>query len=134
MNGHLGRTLPPLVYSLERLYLGENKLSDEVLGLLTILKELRVLNLSFNQIQELPPSFFKNLLNLEELYMSGNHLSSIPTEDLHRLTRLQVLFLNGNKLQTLPQELGKIQSLSALDVGSNILKYNINNWEFDWNW
>jgi adenylate cyclase len=134
INGHIGKMLPALAYSLERLYLGENKLTDEALPLLMILKELRILNLSFNQIQELPPSFFKNLHNLEELYLSGNHISSIPTEDLHRLTRLQVLFLNGNKLQTLPQELGKVQSLSALDVGSNVLKYNINNWEFDWNW
>ena len=125
---------PPLAYSLERLFLGENKFGDETLGLLGFFVELRVLNLSFNEIQELPPSFFRNLTKLEELYLSGNSLSTIPTEDLHRLARLQVLFLNGNKLQTLPHELGKIQSLAALDVGSNVLKYNINNWEFDWNW
>ncbi|KAF8179042.1 hypothetical protein K438DRAFT_1843469, partial [Mycena galopus ATCC 62051] len=49
-------------------------------------------------------------------------------------TRLSTLFLNGNQLQTLPQELGKVKSLTVLDVGSNSLKYNINNWEFDWNW
>jgi adenylate cyclase len=128
------RSRPPLAYSLERLFLGENKLGDEALGLLGFFTELRVLNLSFNEIQELPPSFFRNITKLEEVYLSGNSLSTIPTEDLHRLTRLQVLFLNGNKLQTLPQELGKIQSLAALDVGSNVLKYNINNWEFDWNW
>jgi adenylate cyclase len=125
---------PPLAYSLERLFLGENKFGDDALGLLGLFAELRVLNLSFNEIQELPPPFFGNLTKLEELYLSGNSLSTIPTEDLHRLTRLQVLFLNGNKLQTLPQELGKIQSLAALDVGSNVLRYNINNWEFDWNW
>ena len=48
--------------------------------------------------------------------------------------RLRVLYLNGNKLQGLPQELGRIKALQVLDVGSNVLKYNINNWEFDWNW
>lgn len=129
-----GRTIPPLAHSLERLYLGENNLTDDVLHPLTILKELRVLNMSFNEIQEIPPSFFRNLIKLEELYLSGNKLTSIPTEDLHRLARLSVLFLNGNKLQTLPHELGKIQSLAVLDAGSNVLKYNINNWQFDWNW
>jgi adenylate cyclase len=129
-----GRPLPPLAHSLEKLYLGENRFTDEVLHPLTILRELRVLNLSFNEIQEMPPTFFQNLTKLEELYMSGNKLTSIPTEDLPRLTRLSVLFLNGNRLQTLPQELGKVQSLTVLDVGSNLLKYNINNWEFDWNW
>ncbi|RDB15590.1 Adenylate cyclase [Hypsizygus marmoreus] len=129
-----GRILPPLVHSLERLYLGENRLTDDVLHPLMIFKELRVLNLSFNEIQEMPTNFFKNLTYLEELYLSGNKLTSIPTEDLPRLTRLSVLYLNGNKLQTLPQELGKVKSLTVLDVGSNLLKYNVNNWEFDWNW
>lgn len=130
----VGRMLPPLALSLERLWIGDNDLSDEVLGPLTILRELRVLNLSFNDIQEMPGSFFRNLVHLEELYLSGNGLTSIPTEDLHRLTKLSVLFLNGNKLQTLPHELGKIRSLAIFDVGSNVLKYNINNVQFDWNW
>jgi adenylate cyclase len=129
-----GRTLPPLAHSLERLYLGENRLTDEALHPLTILKELHVLNLSFNDLQDIPSSFFKNLTKLEELYLSGNKLSNLPTEDLHRLTKLSVLFLNGNRLQTLPTELGRVPSLTVLDVGSNVLKYNINNYEFDWNW
>ncbi|KAH6906531.1 adenylate cyclase [Coprinopsis sp. MPI-PUGE-AT-0042] len=127
-------SLPPLVHSLEKLYLGENILTHESVHTLTIFKELRVLNLSFNEIQELPPNFFCKMIYLEELYLSGNKLVSIPTEDLHRMTRLTTLYLNGNKLLTLPQELGKVKGLSILDVGSNSLKYNINNWEFDWNW
>jgi adenylate cyclase len=128
------RAVPPLAQSLERLYLGENRVTDEVLHPLMIFKELRVLNLSFNDIQDMPPTFFKNLTKLEELYLSGNKLAGIPTEYLHRLEKLSVLFLNGNRLRTLPHELGKVQSLTVLDVGSNLLKYNINNLEFDWNW
>jgi adenylate cyclase len=130
----IGRALPPLAHSLQWLYLGENRIPNDALHPLMIFKELRILNLSFNDIQVMPPSFFKNLTNLEEMYLSGNQLSSIPTEDLHRLKKLSVLFLNGNHLQSLPHELGKVKSLNALDVGSNMLKYNINNWEFDWNW
>ncbi|THH27774.1 hypothetical protein EUX98_g6420 [Antrodiella citrinella] len=130
----LGRPLPPLASSLEKLYLGENRLTEDVLHPLTLLRELRVLNLSFNDIQEIPPSFFKTHTRLEELYLSGNKLSSLPSEDLHSLTNLKVLFLNGNKLQTLPREMGSLMSLSILDVGSNNLKYNINNLDYDWNW
>ncbi|OSX65692.1 hypothetical protein POSPLADRAFT_1177202 [Postia placenta MAD-698-R-SB12] len=128
------RVLPPLVFSLERLYLGENRLTDDTLHPLALLQELRVLNLSFNEIQEMPPSFFRNLSHLRELYLSGNKLSAIPTEDLPRLIKLEVLFLNGNRLQTLPKEIGKLTNLTVVDAGSNILKYNIFNWEFDWNW
>ncbi|KAF7357959.1 Adenylate cyclase [Mycena venus] len=126
--------IPPLAHSLEMLYLGENSFTDEVLHPLMILKELRVLNLSFNDIQDMPSNFFRHLTKLEEVYLSGNGLTNIPSEDLPKLTRLSTLFLNGNRLQTLPQELGKVKSLTVLDVGSNWLKYNINNWEFDWNW
>lgn len=128
------RILPPVVHSLQRFYAGENNLTEDTIHHLTMLKELRVLNLSFNAIQEIPPSFFKNFSELQELYLSGNLLTSLPAEDLPGLTQLSVLLLNGNKLQTLPHELGKIQTLSVLDVGSNILRYNINNFQFDWNW
>ncbi|EKM54878.1 uncharacterized protein PHACADRAFT_259045 [Phanerochaete carnosa HHB-10118-sp] len=130
----LGRGAPPLVASLKRLYLGENRLTEDHLHPLTLLRELRVLNLSFNHIQVIPNAFLTNLQHLEELYLSGNMLTALPTEDLPSLSNLRVLYLNGNKLQSLPQELGKIRELQVLDVGSNVLKYNINNWEFDWNW
>ncbi|THV02992.1 hypothetical protein K435DRAFT_716145 [Dendrothele bispora CBS 962.96] len=126
--------LPPLACKLERLYLGENQYTDDTVVPLMIFRELKVLNLSFNEIQDLPSSFFKSFSKLEELYLSGNKLTSIPTEDLPKLTHLSTLYLNGNRLQTLPQELGKVKSLTILDVGSNLLKYNISNWEFDWNW
>ncbi|KAI5830876.1 PP2C-domain-containing protein [Schizophyllum commune Tattone D] len=129
-----GRCMPPLAQSLQKLYAGENQLTYDALPSIACLRELQVLNLSFNDIQDMPSSFFRTLTKLEELYLSGNMLTSIPTEDLPKLTRLKTLFLNGNRLQTLPQELAKVKSLMALDVGSNLLKYNINNWEFDWNW
>ncbi|KAJ6503863.1 adenylate cyclase [Mycena sanguinolenta] len=126
--------LPPLAHSLEVLNLAENSLTDEILHPLMILKELRVLNLSLNNIQELPSNFFGNLTQLEEVFLSGNRLTHIPSEDLPRLERLSTLFLNGNHLQHLPHELGKVKSLTLLDVGNNQLKYNINNLDYDWNW
>jgi adenylate cyclase len=132
--GGWGRYLPPLAHSLERLYLGENQFADDSIHPLIVLKELSVLNLSFNELQDIPPHFFRRMTQLEELYLSGNKLTTVPTEDLNRLTKLSVLFLNGNRLQTLPRELSLLRNLAVLDVGSNILRYNINNTEFDWNW
>ncbi|KDR67848.1 hypothetical protein GALMADRAFT_79438 [Galerina marginata CBS 339.88] len=126
--------LPPLVHSLEKLYIGDNHLTDNVIQPLMIFKNLQVLNMSFNEIHYLPLGFFRNMSLLEELYLSGNKLTCIPEEDFPRLIRLSTLYLDGNRLRTLPQELGKVSSLTILDVGSNFLKYNISNWEFDWNW
>jgi len=127
-------TIPPLVHSLEKLYLGDNCLTDDDIKPLMILKGLIVLNLSFNKLASLPTAFFRDMVSLEELYLSGNRLTSLPAEDFPRLTRLTTVFLNGNKLRDLPQELSRVSSLTVLDVGSNLLNYNVYNWEFDWNW
>lgn len=126
--------IPPLALSLRKLYLADNRLADEVFGPLSLMTELRVLNLSFNEIYEIPSSSLFGSQMLEELYLSGNKLTSLPPDDLECLASLKILYLNGNKLQTLPAELGKIKSLSALDAGSNVLKYNVTNWPYDWNW
>ena len=128
------RELPPLAKSLEKLLLGENELTEDCLRPLMLLKGLKVLNLSFNQISEIPSGFFPAQRRLEELYLSVNKLSSLPAEDLVTLEYLKVLYLNGNRLQTLPKELGSLQCLTILDVGSNNLKYNMNNTDFDWHW
>ncbi|KAK9702285.1 cysteinyl-tRNA synthetase [Basidiobolus ranarum] len=125
---------PPLSLCLRNLYLGDNRLTDEIFLPISFLTELRVLNVSFNDIYDIPPNSLFDLVNLVELYISGNQLSSLPIDEIERLRNLKVFHLNGNKLQTLPAELGKIRHLQVLDVGSNNLKYNITNWPYDWNW
>ncbi|KAG8891960.1 cysteinyl-tRNA synthetase, partial [Tulasnella sp. 403] len=129
-----GRPVPPLATCLENLYLADNRLEDDIFHSLSILRSLKVLNLAFNDIYELPPLRLQTFAQLRELYLSGNKLTSLPGEDLHRLYHLRILFLNANKLQTLPSELTKVKTLEVLDVGNNVLKYNVSNWQFDWNW
>lgn len=129
-----GRVVPPLALSLQRLYLGDNNLGDDVFAPISLMTELRHLNLSFNDIYEIPPSSLFKSQQLEELYLSGNKLTSLPPDDLERLVNLRLIYLNGNKLQTLPAELANVKRLHSLDVGSNVLKYNIANWPYDWNW
>lgn len=120
--------------SLKELYLGDNRFEDDVFHPLNTIKGLEVLNLSFNQIQEIPPFWFRSLKKLERLYLSGNRLASLPTENLDQLEQLKELFLNGNRLQTLPSKLTRLKSLMVIDVGSNFLDYNIYNHQYDWNW
>ncbi len=124
----------PLSLSLQKLRLGDNRLGDEVFTVLSELTSLEVLNLSFNEIFEIPDFSLQTLTKLRELYISGNQLSTIPSDDLVVLQELRILHLNCNKLTTLPTELGKLKKLANLDVGNNVLKYNIANWHYDWNW
>lgn len=126
--------VPPAGSSLKRLYLGDNRLTDDIFHQVQLFSNLRRLNLSFNQIAEIPPYTLRHCPNLEMLFLSGNKLTSLPSEDLEMLPELRVLHLNGNKLQTLPSELASLKHLEHLDVGSNVLRYNISNWPYDWNW
>ncbi|OAC97788.1 hypothetical protein MUCCIDRAFT_126447, partial [Mucor lusitanicus CBS 277.49] len=124
---------PPLSLSLRNLFLGDNRFTDDIWSPLSLFLELRTLNLCFNDLYEIPPEGLCHQ-HLYELYLSGNHLASLPADDIEKLSYLRVLAVNGNKLQTLPAEIGKLRKLLVLDVGNNVLKYNISNWPYDWNW
>lgn len=124
----------PISRSLTHLHLADNRCTDEIFHYLGGSIRLKILNLSFNDIFEIPAGTLGRFDKLEQLYLSGNKLTTLPAEDLEKLQMLKVLHLNGNKLQTLPSELGALGSLQHLDVGSNVLKYNIANWPYDWNW
>ncbi|KAF9183787.1 cysteinyl-tRNA synthetase [Haplosporangium sp. Z 11] len=125
---------PPLAISLLILCLSDNRFPDEVMYPLSHFSNLQMLNLSHNYIAEIPRGKVPNPGQIVELYLGGNQLTSLPAEDIEKLKNLRVLHVNGNKLTTLPAELGKINRLGVLDVGCNMLKYNISNWPYDWNW
>ncbi|QIW96027.1 hypothetical protein AMS68_001545 [Peltaster fructicola] len=129
-----GKLASTFATTLRHLFLADNRLEDDVFNELVLLPELRILNLSYNQLYDIPPRTIKRWSNLTELYLSGNELSSLPSEDLEEGSSLKVLHINSNRFQVLPAELGKVQKLAILDVGSNTLKYNVSNWPYDWNW
>jgi adenylate cyclase len=120
--------------SLRNLYLADNRLEDDVLRELAFLPELRVLNLSYNDLTEITQGYLKRWQHLTDLYLSGNELASLPSDDLEETSNLKILHLNANRFQVLPAELCKVSKLAILDVGSNLLKYNVSNWPYDWNW
>ena len=129
-----GRLAATFASSLRHLFLADNRLEDDVFNELVLLSELRILNLSYNQLYDIPPRTIRRWTHLTELYLSGNDLTSLPSEDLDEGSSLKVLHINNNKFQVLPAELGKVQKLAILDVGGNMLKYNVSNWPYDWNW
>jgi adenylate cyclase len=133
LNPH-GVKVYPISRNLREVSFADNRFDDQIMHYLADSPRLRVVNVSFNDIFEIPPGTISRWPHLEELYLSGCKLTTLPSEDLEKLQKLRVLHLNGNKLQTLPSELGALVSLQHLDVGSNVLKYNIANWPYDWNW
>ncbi|UNI15108.1 Adenylate cyclase [Purpureocillium takamizusanense] len=121
--------------SLRNLYLADNRLDDDVFDQITLLSELRVLNLSYNdEISDMPQRSIKSWPQLVELYLSGNGLTTVPADDLEESSLLQALYINSNKFTNLPADISRAKKLAVLDCGSNSLKYNISNVPYDWNW
>ncbi|PVV01571.1 hypothetical protein BB560_004006 [Smittium megazygosporum] len=135
-SGSRNDTLPPLSYSLNELLISNNILEDDFLHICTYLDSLRVLNVSYNPIYEIPLASMSGMGKVRELYFSGTSISTIPEEDSNNRfwRQLRVLFLNNNNLQSLPSWFAKLSQLITLDVSCNQLKYNITNWQYDWNW
>ncbi|KAF1832424.1 PP2C-domain-containing protein [Decorospora gaudefroyi] len=128
------RLMTTFAGSLRHVFLADNRLNDDVFDELCLLPELRIVNLAYNLIYDVPPRTIRRWQHLAELYLSGNDLTSLPSEDLEEVGSLKVLHINNNKFQVLPAELGKVAQLAVLDVGNNLLKYNVSNWPYDWNW
>jgi adenylate cyclase len=120
--------------SLRHLFLADNRLDDNVFDELCLLPELRIVNMAYNDIDDVSSRTIRRWPHLAELYLSGNNLTSLPSEDLEEVASLKVLHINNNRFQVLPAELGKVTQLAVLDVASNSLKYNVSNWPYDWNW
>ncbi|TET06578.1 hypothetical protein E3J79_01380 [Candidatus Dependentiae bacterium] len=55
------------------------------------------LNLSFNKIKKLPPGIFQGFHNLEYIDLSDNQLTELPEESFKNLPQLKILFLCNNK-------------------------------------
>lgn len=78
------------------------------------------LDLSMNNITELPAYVFKNFPYLEELRLAGNDLSFIHPEALSGLHQLKVLMLQNNQLKTVPSAaLKNLNSLQSLRLDAN---------------
>lgn len=120
--------------SLRNLYLADNQFDDDVFDQIMLLAELRVLNLSYNDLTDMPQRTMKSWPQLVELYLSGNELTSLPADDLEEYSVLQVLHINGNKFTNIPADISRARRLAVFDCSSNYLKYNIANVPYDWNW
>ncbi|NEQ52634.1 MAG: TIR domain-containing protein, partial [Leptolyngbya sp. SIO3F4] len=102
--------------SLTSLDLSYNQLS-ELPPEIVQLTSLTSLDLGSNQLSELPPEIVQ-LTSLTSLYLGSNQLSELPPE-IVQLTSLTSLSLMKNQLSELPPEIGQLTSLTSLDLYQN---------------
>nr|XP_013002706.1 LOW QUALITY PROTEIN: leucine-rich repeat-containing G-protein coupled receptor 4 [Cavia porcellus] len=78
------------------------------------------LDISMNNITQLPEDAFKDFPFLEELQLAGNDLSFIHPKALSGLKELRVLTLQNNQLRTVPsQAMRGLSALQSLRLDAN---------------
>ena len=117
-----------VAHTIDKLSITSIDLSDNYLTLthnFTALKffpNIQELNLSHNQLTELPENIFNNLNQLQILWLSGNQLTQLPENIFNNLNQLQILWLNGNQLTQLPENIfQKLIQLQTLWLSGNKL-------------
>lgn len=75
-----------------------------------------------NKLVSIPDEILDQLTSLELLDLSGNNINELP-EGIGLLANLEWLYLNNNRLESLPETIGKISSLQRLDLRHNKLTY-----------
>ena len=80
--------------------------------------DLTELNLSHNNLKDALPSQVGQLKNLQVLNLSYNKFTGVPAE-VGQLKKLLVLDLSNNQLTGLPYEIGNLTQLQVLNVSGN---------------
>lgn len=106
--------------SLMELKLGQNKITN-IGNVPLALTQLRRLDLSHNNIVDIPRNAFEGVENLIYLNLSHNHhLAPIPLTIIHPLTKLQVFDASNLGLKIVQQELfSKSPNLKSIILKSN---------------
>jgi hypothetical protein len=122
--------IPPAIKNcviLEELHLQGNLLNGSIPAEFGELKNIRIVDLSFNALAGPMFPWSAPLLTLQGLFLSNNHLNGIiPAEIGHILPNIAVLNLSSNAfMATLPKSLLCSKSLNCLDVSNNNLSGEI---------
>ncbi|XP_057698943.1 vasorin-like [Corythoichthys intestinalis] len=102
---------------LDLLDLSQNELGEVPDGAFKMLSKLKNLDLSSNVITHISKDSFSGLVQLERLYLHQNHIQSIQQDAFEGLEKLLELKLHGNKLTSLPSL--NLPRLLLLDLSSN---------------
>ncbi|XP_058452817.1 uncharacterized protein LOC131431239 isoform X2 [Malaya genurostris] len=108
--------------NLKILDLSENNLKNLRREYFSKLVRLKLLKLSENQLINLPSDIFYDLINLEELQLQDNKLNEIVLGLLKPLNRLKVLNLSNNTIHDLPRNIfNGLNNLTDLYMSNNRL-------------
>lgn len=110
--------------ALQYLNMSHNSLSGlHFFTIFSRMDSLETLDVSSNQIQEIPSLQLFKMNNLKDLNLSFNFISDVPEKSFSGLFSLQRLNLANNQIQAIhPNAFSQLFDLEYLDISSNKLK------------
>ncbi|KAL5276626.1 hypothetical protein ACFFRR_002070 [Megaselia abdita] len=84
--------------------------------------EMRVLSLAYNRLRQIEGATFYGLRNLELLHLQDNQISRIEEGSFQGMGDLRDLNLEGNKLESLKDIFSNNTKLEMLDLGRNNIR------------
>ncbi|KAI4879038.1 hypothetical protein NFI96_003882 [Prochilodus magdalenae] len=113
--------LPP---SIQNLYVFQNGITSLQHQDFVSLAELRMLDLSQNQLKEIPDGVFRSLTSLHNLDLSSNYITHLSKDSFAGLENLERLYVHSNHIQSIhPAAFKNLEHLLELKLQGN--KINI---------
>ncbi|XP_018333334.1 leucine-rich repeat-containing protein 15-like isoform X2 [Agrilus planipennis] len=120
-------TIPALTFhelpDLKQIYLNDTSITTLEVGCFLGVKDLQILRLDGNNIEDIDKGIVNNLPSLITLRLSNNQLRAIHSGSFNGLRNLEGLFLEGNKLHFLPDDLfSPLSKIKTIDLSRNYLE------------
>lgn len=105
--------------NIEQLYLSHNHIKD--IGFIPLGTNLRILDLRYNKIKDLPRKMFLNCPNLAELYLQGNVISHIEHFTFLQCHKMRITNLAINQIAEFPSWIfgANLKNFDMLDFTEN---------------
>lgn len=126
-------TRPNGFHGLRRMYLGFNEIKNIPATYFWHFCRLEILSLFRNQISSIPQMAFRDLINLKRLSLHGNHLKTIDPLLFVRCLNLEYVDLDNNTLQSIEGDLfANLTRLNKVSMHSNDIRFIDGHFLSDW--
>lgn len=114
--------VPRVPTTTQNLYIFQNGIDTLTQDDFKGLGELELLDLSQNELAEIPDGVFEMLSKLKNLDLSSNHIAHISKDSFSGLVQLERLYLHANRIQSIHSEaFGGLEMLLELKLQGNQL-------------